>query len=113
MLKNRAARLNLDGSFKIGPDSFYVDTLDYAVDAGKREEFLIKASKILPFLELEDLSPDMSGIRTKLYRKGEPFRDFVIEEEGEAYPGLINLIGIESPGLTACLAIAELVETLI
>ena len=63
---------------------------------------------------MDDLTPDMSGIRPKLYRRGEPFRDFVIREESDkGLPGLINLIGMESPGLTSCLAIAEMVEGLL
>jgi L-2-hydroxyglutarate oxidase LhgO len=104
----------LDGRLKIGPDSRYVDRLDYAVDAGHQREFFEKASRFLPWLSFDDLSPDMSGIRPKLYRKDEPFRDFVIREESDkGFPGLINLIGMESPGLTSCLAIAEKVQSLL
>jgi len=56
----------------------------------------------------------MSGIRPKLYREGESFRDFVIRDEGDrGLPGFIDLIGIESPGLTSCLTIAEQVEGLL
>ena len=106
------AVLGLDDSLKIGPSSFYVDTLDYAVDPAHQSVFYRKAHRFLPFLELDDLSPDMSGIRPKLYRKGEPFRDFVIREESDrGLPGLINLVGMESPGLTSCLAIAEKVKS--
>lgn len=108
------AVLGLDGSLKIGPSSFYVDALDYGVDPAHQVEFHQKARRFLPFLELEDLSPDMSGIRPKLYRRGEPFRDFVIREESDrGLPGLVNLVGMESPGLTACLAIAEKVKSLL
>ena len=108
------AVLGLDGSLKIGPSSFYVDTLEYAVDPSHQEEFHRKASRFLPFLAVDDLTPDMSGIRPKLYRRGEPFRDFVIREESDkGLPGLINLVGMESPGLTSCLAIAEMVERLL
>jgi L-2-hydroxyglutarate oxidase LhgO len=108
------AVLGLDNSLKIGPNSFYVDALDYGVDAGHQKEFHEKARRFLPFIEFNDLSPDISGIRPKLYRQGEPFRDFVIREEGDrGLPGLIDLIGMESPGLTACLAIAEMVEGLV
>ena len=106
--------VGLDGGLKIGPGSNYVDRIDYAVDAGHQREFFEKASRFLPFLSYEDLSPDMSGIRPKLYRCGEPFRDFVIREETDRrLPGLINLIGMESPGLTSCLTIAEKVESLL
>jgi L-2-hydroxyglutarate oxidase LhgO len=108
------AVLGLDDSLKIGPSSFYVDSLDYGVDPAHLSVFHRKAHRFLPFLELDDLSPDMSGIRPKLYRRGEPFRDFVIREEGDrGLPGLVNLVGMESPGLTACLAIAEKVKSLL
>jgi L-2-hydroxyglutarate oxidase LhgO len=56
----------------------------------------------------------MAGIRPKLYRKGEPFRDFIIQEESDrGLSGLVNLVGIESPGLTSCLTIAERVDQLL
>ena len=108
------AVLALDGSLRIGPSSFYVDELEYGVDPEHRDEFHQKASRFLPFLSAEDLAPDTSGIRPKLYRAGEPFRDFVIREESDrGLPGLIDLIGMESPGLTSCLTIAEMVEGLL
>jgi L-2-hydroxyglutarate oxidase LhgO len=108
------AVLGLDGSLKIGPSSFYVSTLDYSVDPGHGTEFLEKARRFLPFLEEKDLAPDMSGIRPKLSRRGEPFRDWVIREERDrGLPGFVNLIGMESPGLTSCLAIAEMVDGLL
>ena len=108
------ASLDLNGHLKIGPNAFYVEELNYDVDPAHQEACHRAAHKFLPFIEYEDLSPDMSGIRPKLYRKGEPFRDFVIREESDrGLAGLINLIGIESPGLTACLSIAEMVDTLV
>lgn len=106
--------VGLDGGLKIGPDSRYVDQIDYTVDGAHQREFFEKASRFLPFISFDDLTPDMSGIRPKLYRAGEAFRDFVIREESDrGLPGLINLIGMESPGLTSCLAIAEKVESLL
>jgi L-2-hydroxyglutarate oxidase LhgO len=108
------AVLGLDGGLKIGPNSFFVETIDYNVDPAHQRELHEQAHRFLPFLEYGDLSPDMSGIRPKLYRTGEPMRDFVIREEADrGLPGLIDLIGMESPGLTACLAIAEMVEGLL
>ena len=106
--------LGLDGGMKLGPSSFYVDELDYTVDPAHRAEFYEKARTFLPFLKPDDLTPDMSGIRPKLYRAGEPFRDFIIREEtARGLPGFVNLIGMESPGLTSCLAIAEMVGGLL
>jgi L-2-hydroxyglutarate oxidase LhgO len=106
--------LGLDGGMKIGPSSFYVSELDYSVDPSHGREFYEKARRFLPFLEPDDLTPDMAGIRPKLYRGGEPFRDFLIREESaRGLPGFVNLIGMESPGLTSCLSIAEMVSGLL
>ena len=108
------AVLSLDDRLKIGPNAVYVDEISYQVDESNREEFYNKAKSFLPFLELDDLAPDMAGIRPKLYRQGEAFRDFIIQEEGDrGLSGLVNLVGIESPGLTSCLAIAEAVDRLL
>jgi L-2-hydroxyglutarate oxidase LhgO len=108
------AVLGLDNGLKIGPNSVSAVRGDYTVDPSHAGDFLAKASRFLPFLEMSDLTPDMAGIRPKLYRLGEPFRDFVIQEEsGRGLAGLVNLVGMESPGLTSCLAIAEEVERLL
>jgi L-2-hydroxyglutarate oxidase LhgO len=108
------AVLGLDGGLKLGPSSFYVNAMDYSVDPSNQREFHEKGRKFLPFLELEDLAPDMAGIRPKLYGPGEPFRDFIIREESDkGLPGFIDLVGIESPGLTSCLAIAEMAAGLL
>jgi len=108
------AVLGLDGGLKIGPNSISAARGDYSVDPSHEEDFLAKATRFLPFLEAGDLTPDMAGIRPKLYRLGEPFRDFVIREESSrGLAGLVNCVGMESPGLTSCLAIAEEVERLL
>ncbi|MCK4689974.1 MAG: NAD(P)/FAD-dependent oxidoreductase, partial [Candidatus Marinimicrobia bacterium] len=108
------ATLRLDGTLTLGPNAFYVNEFSYDVDAAHQEEFFNSTKEFLPFLDYGDISPEMSGIRAKLQAKGEPFRDFIIQEESEkGLPGLINLIGIESPGLTASPAIAEYVENLV
>jgi L-2-hydroxyglutarate oxidase LhgO len=104
------ALLDLGGRLKFGPDIEYLAgrQLDYSVDERKRQAFAESVRRILPHVKDEDLSPDMSGIRPKLQAKGGPFRDFVIREESDrGLPGLVNLIGIESPGLTASPAIAR------
>jgi L-2-hydroxyglutarate oxidase LhgO len=70
--------------------------------------------RYLPDLDASWLAPDFAGIRPRLAGPGEDFRDFVIAEESDAgLPGLVNLIGIESPGLTAAPAIAERVVRLL
>jgi L-2-hydroxyglutarate oxidase LhgO len=104
------AVLSLDGGLKIGPSSFFVERIEYGVDAAHRADFHAKAVRFLPFLEPEDLTPDMSGIRPKLSTIDTPLRDFVIREESDrGLPGFIDLVGMESPGLTSCLAIADMV----
>jgi L-2-hydroxyglutarate oxidase LhgO len=95
---------------RLGPDTAYIDKVeDYKVDAAKRERFYEAAVRFLPFIHKEDIVPDMSGIRPKLQGRGESFRDFVISED---LPGFVNLVGIESPGLTAAPAIAKFVRNL-
>jgi L-2-hydroxyglutarate oxidase LhgO len=103
-------RQALDGRVLLGPSAYYVEAIDYAVDETQKQYFYDSARRFLPLVELEDLAPESAGIRPKLQGPGEAFRDFVIvHEEKAGFPGLINLIGIESPGLTASLAIARYV----
>jgi L-2-hydroxyglutarate oxidase LhgO len=99
----------LDGSLKLGPDTMYLkDRIqDYTVPEYLGEKFFDAASRHLIGLQRENIYPDQSGIRSKLQPEGGAYRDFVIREEKEnGIQGLINLIGIESPGLTSCLEIA-------
>ena len=110
------AVLDLGGRLKFGPDVEYLSerTMDYSVDENKRHAFAESVRRILPHVNDEDLTPDMAGLRPKLQAKGEPQRDFVIREESDrGLPGLINLIGIESPGLTASPAIAKMVAKML
>ena len=110
------ALLDLAGRVKFGPDVEYLAErrLDYAVDESKRHTFAESVRHIMPSVNDEDLTPDMSGMRPKLQAKGQPVRDFVIRHEADrGFPGLINLIGIESPGLTASPAIARHVLALL
>lgn len=101
-------RLRLDGSFALGPNAIYVDAINYDVDLQHLDDFYHDAKRYLPFLERTDLTPGIAGIRAKLQAESEPVRDFVIRHEADkGLPGLINLIGIDSPALTACPAIAE------
>lgn len=110
------ATLDLSGGVRLGPDDRYLKNRnkDYTVDISKRFGFYNSAKKLMPFIEEEDLSADISGIRPKLQYEGGEFRDFVIKEESDSgLRGFINLIGIESPGLTASPAIAKHVESMI
>ena len=108
--------VDLTGRVKLGPNAIYMENnpLDYSLDKSHAKEFYLSALKYLPFLEENDLVPDQVGIRPKLQKPGDEIRDFEIREESDSgFPGFINLIGIESPGLTACLSIAKYVRELI
>lgn len=108
------ATLDLQGYIRLGPDDTFVNGINYDVDVSKKSEFFKFAKDYLPWLIEDSLMPDTSGIRPKLQGPGDGFRDFVIKEESDKdFPGFINLIGIESPGLTASLAIGEHVLSLI
>jgi L-2-hydroxyglutarate oxidase LhgO len=104
----------LDGGVRLGPNARYVEAIDYGVDETQKEAFYNSVKRFLPYIELEDLAPEFAGIRPKLQGPGEASQDFVIaHEEKTGFPGLINLIGIESPGLTASLAIARYVGRMV
>jgi len=106
--------LDLEGRMRLGPDTHYIDQIDYSVDERQKTVFYQSAKQFLPFIEYDDLEPEMAGVRPKLQGPGDDFRDFVIEHEAErGLPGFINLIGIESPGLTSSPAIARIVADMI
>ena len=104
---------DLTGRLRFGPNAFYVDEINYAVESEK-EPFWRDIVQYFPSVQMENLHPDMTGIRSKLQGPGDPVKDFVIRhEEDKGLPGLINLIGIESPGLTSSPAIAEIVDKMV
>jgi L-2-hydroxyglutarate oxidase LhgO len=106
--------LDLEGRMRLGPNAEYVDSIDYKVDSRHKDSFYNSAKKMLPSIEYQDLEPEMAGIRPKLQGPGEDVRDFVIRDETDkGLPGLINLIGIESPGLTSSPAIGLYVADLV
>lgn len=99
---------DLGGKLTLGPDTEYVSELSYRVDPAKRDRFAAAARRYLPELRDDQLAPDYAGIRPKLQGPSDEFRDFVLEDATpHGVRGLINLIGIESPGVTASEAIAE------
>lgn len=103
--------MDLNGRFKLGPDTTYIDRKeDYNVVPEKAEIFYQSAGKFLPFLKKENIHPDMAGIRPKLQGPDDYFHDFVIKEDS---PGFINLVGIESPGMTSSPAIARYVREML
>lgn len=110
------AVLDVAGRLRFGPDVEYVprEACDYRVDESRRAAFGASVRRLLPMIEDHELTPDLAGIRPKLQGPGQGLRDFVIaEESARGLPGLVNLIGIDSPGLTASPAIAREVERLL
>jgi L-2-hydroxyglutarate oxidase LhgO len=110
------AILGLDGRLRFGPDADHLPERrhDYSVDEAKRAAFGAAVRRLLPGIGDEDLAPDIAGIRAKLQGPGDGFRDFVIAEEtARGRPGFVSLVGIDSPGLTSALAIAEEVDRLL
>lgn len=100
--------LDMQGQARFGPDVEWVDAPDFTVDPARKHGFVEAARRFWPHIDPERLDPAYAGIRPKLTAAGEPAADFRIDgPERHGLPGLVNLFGIESPGLTACLAIAE------
>ncbi|MBN3039190.1 MAG: NAD(P)/FAD-dependent oxidoreductase [Candidatus Omnitrophica bacterium] len=101
---------DLGGGLRLGPDAQYIEReqANYIVDESKKDYFAKRAAKLLPFIDSEDLTADTAGIRPKLQGPQSGFRDFVLaHEKHRGFKGLINLIGIDSPGLTAAPALAK------
>ena len=104
----------LEDGTRLGPNARYVEEIDYKVDEKQKPEFYDSVRKILPSIEYDDLEPDFAGIRPKLQPEGGHFKDFVIRHEHDRrLDGFVNLIGIDSPGLTASPAIARYVINMI
>lgn len=104
--------LDIDGGVHLGPDTEWIDrnaNLDYRSIDDRRDEFLASARKYLPWLERDDLMPGQVGYRPKLSGPDEPPADFLIWHDD----GYVHLGGIESPGMTAALAIAKQVASLL
>ena len=110
--------VDMGGQAKFGPDVEWIhpdgpDTIDYTVDPHRADKFYAAVRKYWPALKNGALQPGYAGIRPKTVPQGAPAQDFVIQGPGEhGVPGLIHMFGIESPGLTASLALAEHVRAL-
>ena len=105
--------LDLGGQARFGPDVEIVDTMHYPVDPVRGDRFYAAIRRYWPGLPDASLAPDYSGMRPRLRVAGRELTDFRIERFGPApWRGLVNLLGIESPGLTSCLAIAHEVAEL-
>lgn len=105
--------LDLAGQGRFGPDHEWVEEANYDVDPEKRESFFEAIQGYFPTLRARSLKPAYAGIRAKIAGPGEPPGDFIIHGHADhGIRGLVNLYGIESPGLTAALAIADHVTAL-
>lgn len=103
--------LDLGGQAKFGPDTQWVDNEDYDLDASRGDDFYEAVRRYWPDLKDGALQPSYTGIRPKISGPGEPSADFMISDQSHhGKAGLVNLFGIESPGLTASLAIAQRVK---
>ena len=105
--------IDLSGAARFGPDTEWVNGIDYAVDPARANLFAEVIRQYWPGLDPARLYPAYAGIRPKLSGAGEPSRDFGVsgpQEHGVA--GIVNLFGIESPGLTASLALGEYIAAL-
>jgi L-2-hydroxyglutarate oxidase LhgO len=99
--------LDLGGQARFGPDVEWIDRIDYAVDPRRADSFYAEVRRYWPQLPDDALQPAYAGIRPKLHAPGEAARDFLVAgPEQHGVPGLVNFFGIESPGLTASLALA-------
>ncbi len=106
--------VDMSGRVKFGPDFNWIDRIDYRFDYSLEPAFYEAIRRYYPGLKDGALTPDYTGIRAKITGPGEPPADFVIHGvQDHGIPGLVNLFGIESPGLTSSMAIADRVATML
>jgi L-2-hydroxyglutarate oxidase LhgO len=105
---------DLGGGMRLGPYDTWVDKLDYAVDESLRDLFYRSTVSFLPFLQMEQIHPDIAGMHPKVQKEGEPMKDFIVRHEVDrGLENCINLVGIESPGLTSSPAIGRYVAAMV
>lgn len=108
------ATLNMRGEVRFGPDVFWQNHLDYTFEVGREKIFYENIRKYYPMLKEGMLEPDHTGIRPKIVPEGSPDQDFIIQgKDRHGIAGLVNLFGIESPGFTSSLAIAQEIERML
>jgi len=106
---------DLAGGMRLGPDiGEIVLDIDYSVNDTLHELFYNSVKPFLPFIEYDDIQPDSAGILPQLQMPNSPMRDFIIRHEiDKGLENFINLVGIESPGLTASPAIGKMVAEMV
>ena len=106
--------LDLGGRARFGPDVEWVDRIDYSVDPRRGDSFYAAIRRYWPALRDGELLPGYAGVRPKIQGPGEAARDFVVSgPKDHGVAGLVNLFGIESPGLTSSMAIGEYVAEML
>jgi L-2-hydroxyglutarate oxidase LhgO len=106
--------LDMGGQARFGPDVEWIDEIDYDVDPRRADSFYAAVRKYWPGLPDDSLQPGYSGIRPKIQAPGEPAADYMVQgPKDHGIAGLVNLYGIESPGMTSSLAIADHVAALL
>jgi L-2-hydroxyglutarate oxidase LhgO len=106
--------LDIDGRVRLGPDFYPVKEIEYSINDSRKTIFYESAKRLFPFIDYEDIEPESAGIMPRLYGIDQKFKEYVIrDEQDKGLPGFINLLGIESPGLTCSPAIAEYVYKLV
>lgn len=106
--------LDLGGAARFGPDLEWVDRVDYALDPGRASHFCEAIKEYWPQVNLAKLQPAYAGVRPKLSGPGEGLRDFYISgPKDHGVAGIVNLFGMESPGLTASLALGEYIAAML
>jgi L-2-hydroxyglutarate oxidase LhgO len=105
--------IDLGGQARFGPDVEWIDHIDYQVDPRRSDSFYEAVRRYWPALKDGQIQPGYAGIRPKIVPRGAPAQDFVVQgREAHGIPQLINLFGIESPGLTAAIALGHYVAEL-
>ena len=105
---------DMSGQLKFGPDINWVDDIDYSFDESVKDSFINSIHKYWPAMDPDKLQPDYVGIRPKIQNPSEKMRDFsILDSKDHGVTGLINLQGIESPGVTSCLALGKYIASAI
>jgi L-2-hydroxyglutarate oxidase LhgO len=105
---------DMGGAARFGPDVRWINEIDYSFSEGLQSEFVQAIKRYFPDVDPGKLSPSYTGIRPKLSGPGQPAADFCISgPETHGVRGLVNLFGMESPALTASLAVADYVHALL
>ena len=106
--------MDMSGRVRFGPDIEWIDGVDYRFTADRTKEFTAAIRRYYPRLDDARLTPDFTGIRPRIYGPGQPAADFRIDgPDRHGISGLVNLFGIESPGLTSSLAIGDAVTAML